>query len=776
VDEVWCYTSFIRDAYLAGGVPEHRLRVVPLGVDADRFAPDGPRFEALPAAATRFLFVGGTIARKGIDVLLEAWVRAFTAADDVALVVKGSLSDGAYLGSAIHQRLERLRAEHPDAAPIEYLDTDLAAGGIAALYRSCDALVLPYRGEGFGLPIVEAMASGLAVVAPGAGAAADFLADDRAFLIPSTRTPLAGAAAAALPPAGPAGYWLHEPDRDGLVEHLRTVHRDRAEARRRADAGRAWVREHLTWDRAAAIATERLVDLAATPCRPASGPLLSACLIVKDEEAMLPDCLASLAGVVDEIVVHDTGSTDATVAIARAAGATVVEGRWSDDFAAARNVALDACRGRWVLHIDADERLTGDGAALRAHLRRTDTPATLLVGIDNLRDGGEVGIRHDAIRLFERRRAHWVGRLHEQVVPREGGAPLPRGRTDAVRLTHLGYARDVVADRGKAERNVRLAEADLAHAGHDDRALLLLNLARSLTVAGDLDAALERCAEARVAATGSEATRLANLHHGIEVLFSLGRPADALGWIDELRDRRPAGDRLVAFLDGTARLLLGEDAPGLLALVDDDVWNEAVGLAVSADLVRHRRALALAGAGRWDDARPLLLQLAADHPELPIWSPLVRSGAPAAEVAALVPDDRLRAVLAQLLLVDAGPADAVGNALWSRFPGDPRLVAFGVHHGPRCAAASCLEWGARVRGAGLVDRCPLLRRAARDDVGAVERVRAAAIAHAAFADPRALDALAAALDAVDPADAPLALAELEALAPDLLLAISSTAS
>ena len=76
---------------------------------------------------------------------------------------------------------------------------------------------------------------------------------------------------------------------------------------------------------------------------------------------------------------------------------------------------------------------------------------------------------------------------------------------------------------------------------------------------------------------------------------------------------------------------------------------------------------------------------------------------------------------------------------------------------------------------GLDDRCPLLRRAVRDDVAPVERVQAAAIAHAGFADPRALDALATALAAVDPADAPLALAELEALAPDLLVAISSSA-
>ena len=94
--------------------------------------------------------------------------------------------------------------------------------------------------------------------------------------------------------------------------------------------------------------------------------LLSAALIARDEEASIRDCLASLDGVVDEIVVYDTGSRDATVALARTAGARVIEGAWQDDFALARNRALDACRGRWVLSIDADEWLEDRAAAAAA--------------------------------------------------------------------------------------------------------------------------------------------------------------------------------------------------------------------------------------------------------------------------------------------------------------------------------------------------------------------------------------------------------------------------
>jgi hypothetical protein len=83
---------------------------------------------------------------------------------------------------------------------------------------------------------------------------------------------------------------------------------------------------------------------------------LSACIIARDEEQTLPDCLASVA-FCDEIVVVDGGSTDRTVAIAEAAGARVVHQEWLG-FAAQRNVALDHARGRWVLEIDCDERVS----------------------------------------------------------------------------------------------------------------------------------------------------------------------------------------------------------------------------------------------------------------------------------------------------------------------------------------------------------------------------------------------------------------------------------
>ena len=89
--------------------------------------------------------------------------------------------------------------------------------------------------------------------------------------------------------------------------------------------------------------------------RPAKRQTLALCMIVKDEEAHLGCCLESVKGLVDEIVVVDTGSTDRTVEIARQYGARVFSYGWHDDFAAARNVSLSHAGADWILVLDADE-------------------------------------------------------------------------------------------------------------------------------------------------------------------------------------------------------------------------------------------------------------------------------------------------------------------------------------------------------------------------------------------------------------------------------------
>jgi glycosyltransferase involved in cell wall biosynthesis len=181
---------------------------------------------------------------------------------------------------------------------------------------------------------------------------------------------------------------------------------------------------------------------------------------------MLPDCLASIRGVADEIVVVDTGSTDATPDIARRAGALVSSFAWCDDFAAARNAALDRAHGHWVLQIDADERLVapGRGPADRTALRRwlADPPRQVLsADAVSLECRSVMGDTEDVIpvpRLFLRHPARrYVRCIHETVLPPSDTA-WRVAALQGVELLHLGYAPAVQASRRKSERNLRLCE------------------------------------------------------------------------------------------------------------------------------------------------------------------------------------------------------------------------------------------------------------------------------------------------------------------------------
>ena len=170
--------------------------------------------------------------------------------------------------------------------------------------------------------------------------------------------------------------------------------------------------------------------------------LISVCLIVKDEEEMLASCLESVADIADEIVVYDTGSTDGTVEIARAAGARVIEGYWDDSFARARNAALAHARGEWVVSLDADETFLADPEALRTLLedRRSNVEA-YLVAIENLHGAGNARSVHTAIRLFRRTSSTWRHRLHEQVVAADDPARPCASATSADPVSSTGGTR-----------------------------------------------------------------------------------------------------------------------------------------------------------------------------------------------------------------------------------------------------------------------------------------------------------------------------------------------
>jgi tetratricopeptide (TPR) repeat protein len=233
---------------------------------------------------------------------------------------------------------------------------------------------------------------------------------------------------------------------------------------------------------------------------------VSLCVIARDEAHTLGACLASAAAAVDEIVVVDTGSRDNTVAVARAHGANVIEAPWTDDFAAARNVALAYANGAWVLSLDADETLTPDAAdTLEATIAEASAPA-LRLPIEEIGTSGDVETIHFAVRLFRRAAAHrWQRPVYERVTTAATTyAPLS--------IHHHGYA-TTAARYAKLDRNRLLLERAIAATPAD--AELRQRLAWTMLALGDPYAAVTH-AEATLRRTRSTMT-------GLLAIDTLGR-------------------------------------------------------------------------------------------------------------------------------------------------------------------------------------------------------------------------------------------------------------
>lgn|GEM_PF-2743024 len=180
-DQLWVHTRWIREQAIASGIDPARVRIVPHGVDAAVFRPDGPHFSLPTKKSFRFLFVGTAVVRKGFDILLAAYRRAFTRDDDVALVIKDH-SANAFHAPTYRDTIAAAMRD-PEAPETVYIDEFLPAEELAALYRACDAGVFPYRAEGFCLPILEAMACGVPSIVPNRGACLDFCSEETSILV-----------------------------------------------------------------------------------------------------------------------------------------------------------------------------------------------------------------------------------------------------------------------------------------------------------------------------------------------------------------------------------------------------------------------------------------------------------------------------------------------------------------------------------------------------------------------------------------------------------------
>jgi len=409
----------------------------------------------------------------------------------------------------------------------------------------------------------------------------------------------------------------------------------------------------------------------AAQARPVPGLKLSLCMIVKDEEEMLPGCLEPLRGVVDEMIVVDTGSSDRTVEIAESFGAKVVHFPWNGSFSDARNVSIDNATGDWVMYLDADEHLEAEDALkLRDLLGRTWREGFNLVET-NYTGGEDTGsaTTHLALRLWRRRPEYrFEGRIHEQKTHTMPMFLPERFETTTIRVRHYGYLNQRIASKEKSQRNIQLLEqearenpspfndynlgseylalGDPAKARtHFDRAWESLRSVPGMASAGYVPLLVSRAARARREA-GDHAAAAQAVDEGLAAY-----PDHTDLVMEAALSAREQGD-LVRARELAEQCLAMGDAPNMYAA------TVGTGTFLAMTVLAEIHAAQGDAAG----AEELYRRSLDEHPEyagpvLPLAAILAGRGAPLAEIAEIVPDRPSARLLAATALYEVGRAE-----------------------------------------------------------------------------------------------------------------------
>jgi tetratricopeptide (TPR) repeat protein len=350
---------------------------------------------------------------------------------------------------------------------------------------------------------------------------------------------------------------------------------------------------------------------------------IQALLLARDESHNLADCVHSLHNTVDAVAVFDTGSRDHTAEVTRELGAAWEPLRWNDDFAAARNEALERLDADWVLVIDADERLdVGAPQRIRgavAEARESDVVFYLeqrtytddvealgytgLSGTEALRRGATGFVPQPQPRLFRLGRGlHYRGRVCEQLVP-DSGAPFPLLAPTLGALHHFGEMEGLARREERATQRLRLAlQAGLSgeEPGAWGRLGALLNRRRMW------QAALPYLRAAEETTGPSPAL---DLQIGVARLH-LGLTEGAIASLQRAWDELPEHPELSGWL---ARALLRSGRAAALAEAED-LLERAIEQAPELDHVVVQRAVLHRRLDEFEESRALLQTILERNP------------------------------------------------------------------------------------------------------------------------------------------------------------------
>ncbi len=196
---------------------------------------------------------------------------------------------------------------------------------------------------------------------------------------------------------------------------------------------------------------------------------ISQCLITKNEEKNIEHCLSHLKSVVDEQIVVDTGSTDATVEIAERLGAKVFHFDWINDFSAARNFTLDKAKGDWIIFLDCDEYFSKDSVPfIRENINKHGEYKNidgLTAEFINIKSNGEIisTVKNVSPRIFKRKNyIRYKNKIHEVLANTKTNESLVCADvSNSLIIYHTGYDVEEVKEKNKNERNIELLKKEL---------------------------------------------------------------------------------------------------------------------------------------------------------------------------------------------------------------------------------------------------------------------------------------------------------------------------
>ena len=525
MDEVWVPSEHNLHAFANAGVAVSKLHKVPETFDAELFHLGVTPLAVEGLDGFVFLSMYSWIRRKGWDVLLRAWFAEFGAHDDVTLALKTDTQHAP--GTDCRQEVQSfVRSElkrNPKKGPrVVVLDQPLESADVPRLYRAADAFVLASRGEGWGRPLMEAMAMGLPTIATGWSGNLEFMNDDNSYLVDYELVD------------APADAWRRgqrwaEPSIRELRRAVRWVYENRIEAAATGTRARADVLVSCRPELLAAAVRARVeaadrhpvhVSLAdPAPLAQSDAPGgrrwprkgdrgITACVVVRDAAPSLSQCIASLRDVADAIIVVDTES--------------------HDDMASARNEALDRATGGWILMLDATHTLDPASIDLVADL--VDRDRFVGYAARELHqfglDGAVSAIEQRTAALFPRHPdLRYVGRVAEQLLPQRLGLEF-RLLPSRLVLHQHEYRPDRLDPVATARRHLPILERAVREAPHEPFHLYNLGIALDhLGLKDEAETALRRAIEDAPSGAMWEASAYASLSR---VVAAQGRTVEAV--------------------------------------------------------------------------------------------------------------------------------------------------------------------------------------------------------------------------------------------------------